>query len=479
MEVLLNLIKVKEGRQRKDLGDLSELKTSIRNLGLLNPLVVEMEDGGEGYVLVAGERRLTAMREIANEDNIPNPSARVTLFDSLDEKTKQLIELDENIKRKDLHWKELVKAYARIVDLFPEETIDSLSKRVGISSSWFSQALAINEYLDDDRVKNAVNISNAYTIVRRINDRKLASVKLDVNEMLDDIFNEEKKDDSREGKDTVGTPAKNAPQTRQNPSLASSGEAKAQVEQNETPRLDSPSAHPDFSIIQADFLEWAANYKGEPFNLIHCDFPYGIDHQRSGQGRTATFGAYEDTPDIYEKLIKGLLANRDKLIAPSAHVVCWLSLKYAEWTIKEFEKAGFTHLIQPFIWYKSDGKGIIADPQCGMRNVGEYAYIFIRDRRKVCKIISNIFPHPATKHFHASEKPVPVLQKLFSALVDDTSRVLDPTCGSGTSIQAAYSQGAKYALGIELDSGFATEASNWLDEFIREENALKDIEIDL
>lgn len=477
MEVLLNDIKVKEGRQRKDLGDLSELKTSIRNLGLLNPLVVEQDN--VGYILVAGERRLTALREIAEEDGVETPVVKVSLFDSLDEKTKQLIELDENIKRKDLHWKELVKAYARIVDLFPDETIDSLSKKVGISPSWFSQALAINEYLEDDRVKNAVNISNAYTIVRRINDRKLASVKLDVNEMLDDIFDEEKKDVSGSRENAGNDDAKNAPQTGANASMASSDKTKTEVEQSKTLRLDSTSAHPEFNIIQADFLEWAENYKGEPFNLIHCDFPYGIDHQRSGQGRTATFGTYEDTPDIYEKLIKGLLTNRDKLIAPSAHVVCWLSLKYAEWTIKEFEKAGFTHLVQPFIWHKSDGKGIVADPQCGMRNIGEYAFIFIRDRRKVCKIISNIFPHPATKHFHASEKPVPVLQKLFSALVDDTSRVLDPTCGSGTAIQAAYSQGAKYALGIELDAGFATEASKWLDEFIREEQALKDIEIDL
>ena len=66
----------------------------------MNPLVVEQD--GEGYVLIAGERRLTALREIAKENEIESPTAKVTLFDSLDEKTKQLIELDENIKRKDL-----------------------------------------------------------------------------------------------------------------------------------------------------------------------------------------------------------------------------------------------------------------------------------------------------------------------------------------------------------------------------------------
>ena len=119
--------------------------------------------------------------------------------------------------------------------------------------------------------------------------------------------------------------------------------------------------------------------------------------------------------------------------------------------------------MQPFIWFKKDNKGIIADKDCGLRNVGEYALIFNRGRRKVCKNISNIFPWQTTKKFHASEKPGPMLDYLFSGLADETSRVLDPTCGSGTAIHAAMHANAELALGLELDQGFAEKAKEWLE----------------
>lgn len=118
--------------------------------------------------------------------------------------------------------------------------------------------------------------------------------------------------------------------------------------------------------------------------------------------------------------------------------------------------------MQPFIWHKSDNKGIIADTQCGMRNVGEYALIFNRGRYPVLKNISNIFPHPTTKRFHASEKPIPVLERLFEAFVDEKTRLLDPTCGSGTAIIAGAKAGAEECLGIELDEDFAKKAQEWL-----------------
>ena len=101
-----------------------------------------------------------------------------------------------------------------------------------------------------------------------------------------------------------------------------------------------------------------------------------------------------------------------------------------------------------------------------------------RGRRPVIKNISNIFPHPTTKRFHASEKPLPVLEQLFSALCDEHSRVLDPTCGSGTSIQTALKFNAEEALGIELDADFAQKAQEWLLEAQREADLYKNIKLE-
>ena len=508
MLVDLNLIDVRPDRQRADLGDLEELKQSIVNLGLINPIVVEKKEDDSGYWVIAGERRLRALQALAIEAGEFNHQAEVRLFDQLDESQKQLIELDENIKRKNLSWQEYVRALNKVWLLIGEGRMsqEACAKQIGLSKSQLNRALAIYENLDDERVQNATDFANAYNVVKRINDRKMANVMIEtmdaIDEILDDGGNIKDGGEGNSGKlegsvkTTSGNAGTNGSQTG-TAGRTGIGSAKGQMDLEEfladagdsiSPSAGdsiSPSAgnnktaESPYRIIQGDFLKWASEYKGRPFDLIHCDFPYGIEHDRSSQGKTDTFGAYEDSEDIYKTLVEGLLANKDKIIAPSANVICWLSLRYARWTIDKFTAAGFTHLLQPFIWHKNDGKGIIADPACGMRNCGEYALIFIRNRRKVAKIISNIIAAPATKHFHASEKPRAVLDKLLSAFVDDSSRVLDPTCGSGTAIQSAWKNKAKEALGIELDPGFAAEAQKWLDETIRAEGALDNLEIEL
>lgn len=95
-------------RHRRDLGDLSDLKASLSRVGLLHPVVIA-PDGR----LVAGERRLKAIRELG-WDWVP-----VRVVRSLDDALKALhAERDENTCRKDFAPSEAV-ALAR--DLEPLE----------------------------------------------------------------------------------------------------------------------------------------------------------------------------------------------------------------------------------------------------------------------------------------------------------------------------------------------------------------------
>lgn len=529
MEVLLNQIIVDADRQRKDLGDLEGLKKSLLNLGLLNPLVVEpagelgLESGTSSgmpcYKLIAGERRYTALKELVEsgelEEDFP---IRITLFQDLDTKARYLLELDENIKRKDLDWKEYCQALDKMYTISQPCTIEQFSQDIGINRSSVGKALAVASMLGDPLVQQAKNLSNAWTIVSRINSRKLDSMILDIDELLEE---EEMSDESVEGDletcqgnlaglqkgfsnqsesgslglasrspdvgSVASTPVVGLAVGSGNVGSSAAGSTEHLADgvgqgAQAKPSIPSKPALAQYSIQQGDFFQFAASYKGLPFNLIHCDFPYGIDHSRSEQGSTGTYGAYEDTEDLYKSLVRCLLEHKDQLIAPSAHVVCWLSLRFLEWTKEEFAKHGFTWNLQPFIWYKKDNRGIIADKDCGFRNVGEYALIFNRGRRKVCKNISNIFPHQTTKKFHASEKPVDMLEYLFSGLADETSRVLDPTCGSGTAIHAAIRAHAESALGLELDPSFAQKAQEWLEIEKASQSSLPkglDIKIDL
>ena len=95
-------------RIRADLGDLTDLKNSIASVGLLHPVVVTKAGS-----LVAGERRLTAVRELGWTD-VP-----VTVVDDLkDAATFLRAEADENTARKPFTPYEASRFRERQAELF-------------------------------------------------------------------------------------------------------------------------------------------------------------------------------------------------------------------------------------------------------------------------------------------------------------------------------------------------------------------------
>ena len=53
-----------------------------------------------------------------------------------------------------------------------------------------------------------------------------------------------------------------------------------------------------------------------------------------------------------------------------------------------------------------------------------------------------------------SEKPQSMLEHFFRMVVDDSTTMLDPTCGSGNSVAVAESLGANWATGLELNGDY-------------------------
>ncbi len=225
---------------------------------------------------------------------------------------------------------------------------------------------------------------------------------------------------------------------------------------------------PDFSIECADFTKWAAQYEGTKFNLLHCDFPYGINHGKSAQGGTAggSWDGYADGEDVYWQLLEALAVNIDKLLLPSAHVMFWFSMKFYCKTIAFFESATNLKLVTPLplIWQKSDGKGMVPDVTREPRRVYETALLLSRGDRRIIKPVHNACYLPSQKAdaIHVSEKPEAVLLHFFALFIDEETTLLDPTCGSGSAIRAAKHLKAKRALGLELNSEFATAAQEAL-----------------
>lgn len=124
---------VDQPRQHFDEDSLAELTESIRRTGIIQPLVVRRS--GDGFSLIAGERRLRAARA-AGLRTVP-----VVVREDVDTNVFELA-LIENIQRQDLNALEEARAYERL--LYESGfTQDQLADRVGKSRSAISNAMRL------------------------------------------------------------------------------------------------------------------------------------------------------------------------------------------------------------------------------------------------------------------------------------------------------------------------------------------------
>lgn len=113
---------------------LSELADSIRQYGVLQPLLVAPGKDGT-YILIAGERRLRASI-MAGLGMVPVIVSEYT--------TQQIAEiaLIENLQRKDLHYLEEAEGYEKLVNTF-HLTQESMAIRVGKKQSTIANKLRL------------------------------------------------------------------------------------------------------------------------------------------------------------------------------------------------------------------------------------------------------------------------------------------------------------------------------------------------
>lgn len=113
-------------RREFDFEKLQELADSIREHGVLQPIVVR-KGVGRWYEIIAGERRFRAAKQLGME-TIP------ALVRDISDRQAMEIALIENLQREDLSPIEVAEAYAKIMEHF-ELTQDQLAARVGQSRS--------------------------------------------------------------------------------------------------------------------------------------------------------------------------------------------------------------------------------------------------------------------------------------------------------------------------------------------------------
>ena len=152
--VEIDILKIEPNRQqpRKYFGEeqLNELAESIKQHGLIQPLIVKSEEGGY-YSIITGERRYRAAR-IAKLSTVP-----VIIKEYSESETLQ-IALIENIQRQDLNPIEEARCFKRLADEY-FYTRENIADKINKSRGYVSNALSLlnlgeraAELLEDGRL---------------------------------------------------------------------------------------------------------------------------------------------------------------------------------------------------------------------------------------------------------------------------------------------------------------------------------------
>lgn len=205
---------------RQDLGDLEELADSIKANGVMQNLTVVPNEGGKGFLVIIGNRRLGAAR-MAGLTELP------CVVSSMDHKAQISTMLMENMQRQDLTLYEQAKGFQMMMDLgfttkeigektgFSEKTVKDRIKLTKLNQKNFEKAVSkgvtLLDLLEVSKLEkkadqNAVLAEAGTSDFRQMLKRKLSEQKFEKGEAyLKKIAAEEGFETLPEGKSIYGS----------------------------------------------------------------------------------------------------------------------------------------------------------------------------------------------------------------------------------------------------------------------------------
>jgi site-specific DNA-methyltransferase (adenine-specific) len=406
-------ILIAPNRQRREFDpqQLATLSESIQRLGLMHPPVVRRTP--EGPQLIAGERRLRAMRMLV-ELEVPivygstaftGGMIPLTLIEEMDELSAFEAELEENIQRTDLTWQERAEATAKLHDLRSRQA--SGRGAVHTLADTARELLPLTE-----------GIGSRHSSVR--DDVRIAQ-HLNLPEVA------------------------KAPSRREALRVIEKKE-RAQHRARLAEQFDL-SATPHTLVHGSAFDELPKLAPGS-IDLLLTDPPYGMAADSFGSNFSTTHD-YEDNWEYFLEISRTLADESARVLKPSAHayVFCsvegWLVLK------ADFERVGFKVWPWPMIWNKGNGNAPWIN--AGHKHTYECVMFASRGDRQCNTVRPDVLNiAPVGEREHGATKPV----ELYTDLIDRSSQpgdvILDPFVGSGTLFRAC-SKTSCIGIGFERE----------------------------
>lgn len=393
-QLSLDSITISKDRMRKDLGNLEDLATSIVKFGQLVPIIVEDETNE----LVDGERRFRAHQLNGATTIYAVRKANV------DELAYRELELESNLRRKQMTAAEEVQAVAEI------DRINRLR-----DPNWGQRQTAAK-----------LGITRQATVSEAVNMAKMM-----------DLFPELKE-------------AKSIAQ------LKSWTEQKAKQITRVANVKNSPA---DYSQIEAkihhgDSVEFIKTVPAESCHAIITDPPFGLDYGARVAGTSGVLTAYEDDADSYRRLLS-MAPDLYRVLKPDGWLVWFFGMSWYREVVDAFTAAGFTVDPVPVIWDRSGGRSATNRPDRWFAKAYDVAIhaikgnptMAIKNKPNVIKV------DPIENHERETlvERPTELYAELIRRLTVPGEVVADFFVGGGGCPAAAASLGRDF-FGCELSA---------------------------
>jgi len=467
----INEIKV-ENRQRLDLGDITSLAESIRLYGLIQPIVVDQTKR-----LIAGGRRLQACLSLGLQE------VAVVYRETLTEDEKYILELEENIRRKDETWQEkcihistihglkvklkaadsILWTQTQTAELLGESSIREISHSLKMARLLKAELNEDKSIKPDAKYWKCDSISAAFQLLfREAQDLVTAySASQLAKSTIPTIQYEEEQVALAEFEEISSSPdalAEERSRYYSNPLNPPDSFDSYWAEKQTWAQQARQTVHLSSRLINGDSIQYMKDNPGR-FDHVITDIPYGIDmeylNQQNQHGAINNLDQVEELHDVEynKKLIADFFPAAFTCIKEKGFCITWCDQMLWQYMYDHAIAAGFAVQRWPITWVKNQAMN-----QCIAYNTTKDTEIAIMCRKKgstfatpkntsvihcgkdgICKEID-----------HPFAKPFDCWRFLVEAVSMEGQSILEPFAGRGSGVLSML-QLNRNVVGVELD----------------------------
>jgi site-specific DNA-methyltransferase (adenine-specific) len=209
-------------------------------------------------------------------------------------------------------------------------------------------------------------------------------------------------------------------------------------------------------VIHGSLIDHIPLIERESVDLIIADPPYGIGADTGGfRARTVEHHNYDDSQETAQALMQAIIVDGFSITKPRANLFMFGDVDLFPLFKVACAKMGWKPFRTPIIWRKSESEGVAPWGREGFRRTYEMIFFATKGQRGLIQSPVDILDEKRVGRSvrrYGPEKPVGLLEQLIECSTLPGDLVLDPCCGSGSTL-AACRRLRRKAIGIELDQG--------------------------